>query len=71
MNKVLYTGTKDNKVYWTDDKDSLPADIENFAMHGFKDFSYSSFLVGTLMGEERGFEYNIQIGELFYETPEE
>jgi hypothetical protein len=70
--KILHRGYVkiDEKVitYYTDDVDSLPAGIHGYERFDIHDFSWSAFFQEVTRGESKGFYYNIQIGDLFYET---
>ena len=72
MHKILHSGYVkiDEKIikYYTDNVDSLPAGIRGYERQDIPDFSWTAFFQEVTRGEDKGFEYNIQIGDLFYET---
>lgn len=77
MIKKLHTGYTVNAegketIYYTDLKDSLPPELRGYDEVTINHFSWTGFL-STAMADERrtGRRYNIQIDEMFYETPEE
>lgn len=56
-------------VYYSDNVDSLPPNLQNYERMEIPDFSWSAFFQEVTRGEaEKDFWYNIQIGDLFYET---
>lgn len=75
--KKLFTGyviDSQNKttIYYTDLKDSLPPEIRGFEEVTLTEFGWTGFLSLVMADEKRtGRRYNIQINDLFYETPEE
>jgi hypothetical protein len=69
-----YVADGENRItrYFTDDRDSLPADIRGYTIEQYvkNQWSWTAFFYEVFKGEKEGFRYNIQIGDLFYETPE-
>jgi len=72
MEKTLHTGIVriDERLvkYYHDSSDSLPPNLQYYQIDTIPDFSWTAFFQEVTRGESKGFYYNIQIGDLFYET---
>jgi hypothetical protein len=71
MKKImLHSGiTPSGWIHYTDDKDALPPDIKDYSTVEFNG-EYTALLSLAMSGEKFGLKYVIQIGDLYYETPE-
>jgi hypothetical protein len=70
--RILHYGTSYAGIrYVTDNVDSFPGDIRNYEHKTWENFSWLEMYEEIKELEKLGFKFNVQIGDMFYETKED